>query len=132
MNNLWLNKKVIKTTLNGLNMQVMRGEKIPMLLLDVSARHNIATYASISPFGDLIEDGCGWFIIKDLAWIYSAKKELGGTGWTTELTLTRREWPIQGYTPIAQEDGEDVIQVTNQLSEETTKASIVDSNVNER
>jgi hypothetical protein len=31
---MWLKKKTIDVTLNGCNMQVMRGEKIPALLRD--------------------------------------------------------------------------------------------------
>mgnify|MGYP003438494757 CR=1 FL=1 len=39
----------------------------------------------------------GWFIIQNIRWIYDRKKKKKGTQWRTELTLTRREWPIPGY-----------------------------------
>jgi len=34
LNNKWLQKKMIEVVLNGCNMQIMRGEKIPMIVVD--------------------------------------------------------------------------------------------------
>jgi hypothetical protein len=39
----------------------------------------------------------GWFIIQKIRWIYDKDNPRVGTQWRTELTLTRREWPIPGY-----------------------------------
>ena len=39
----------------------------------------------------------GWFIIQNIKWIYDRDNPQRGTQWQTELTLTRREWPIPGY-----------------------------------
>jgi len=39
----------------------------------------------------------GWFIIQNIKWIYDRDNPRRGTQWQTELTLTRREWPIPGY-----------------------------------
>jgi hypothetical protein len=40
LNNKWLEKKMIKVVLNGCDMQIMRGEKIPMLLKDNEFKSN--------------------------------------------------------------------------------------------
>ena len=98
--NAWLRKKTISVTLNGCNMQIMRGEKIPMMLRD---NFNPATTISQAKndnqmtYQKLMISGTGWFIIKDLKWIYDINHPQKGTSWRTELTLTRREWPIPDY-----------------------------------
>ena len=98
--NAWLKKKTIQVTLNGCNMQIMRGEKIPMLLKDNF--NPMLNYAQANTETDLIyqkimASSSGWFIIQNIRWIYDRDNVQKGTQWRTELTLTRREWPIPGY-----------------------------------
>lgn len=98
--NAWLKKKTIQVTLNGCNMQIMRGEKIPMLLRDNF--NPMINYAQANTESDLIyqkimASASGWFIIQNIRWIYDRDNIQKGTQWRTELSLTRREWPIPGY-----------------------------------
>jgi len=108
LNNKWLEKKMIKVTLNGCNMQMMRGEKIPMILLDNQMGMNLFNINERNAVSKRIfETGTGWFIIKSLKWIYDANNKTNmGTAWKTEIVLTRREWPIIGYNKeeIKEED----------------------------
>jgi len=74
--------------------------------------------------------GTGWFIIKDIKWIYDvASKSNHGTCWRTELTLTRREWPIPGYIKNggaeaeAEKTTDDAIIVNNDITTGSIKES---------
>ena len=98
--NKWLLKKTISVTLNGCNLQLMRGEKIPMLLKDnFTPEINFMQANSDEDYiyQQILPQGSGWFIIHDIKWIYNNNIHKHGTPWRTELTLTRREWPIPGY-----------------------------------
>lgn len=125
--NMWLRKKTISVTLNGCNLQVMRGEKIPMLLRD---NFNPATtYAQAKDdnqmtYQKIIASGTGWFIIKDLKWIYDINHMQKGTAWRTELTLTRREWPIPDWVKdggAEKEANKNGIVVENDISSGSIK-----------
>lgn len=99
LNNKWLQKKMIKMKINGCNLQMMRGEKIPTLVLDNPGGVNLfGVNADNIISKKIIENYSGWFIIKSIKWIYDGTKVTNmGTQWTTEVMLTRREWPIIGY-----------------------------------
>ena len=132
--NMWLKKKTIFVTLNGCNLQIMRGEKIPMLLRD---NFNPATTLMQAKNSDqmtyqkILAAGTGWFIIKDIKWIYDINKLQKGTAWRTELTLTRREWPIPDYVKDGEADKEaakNEIVIENDISSGTTKDAAQDQN----
>lgn len=99
--NMWLKKKTINVTLNGCNMQIMRGEKIPALLRDnfvPTVNYIQANDDNELVYQQIMVSASGWFIIQNIKWIYDRDAEQQqGTSWRTELTLTRREWPIPGY-----------------------------------
>ena len=98
--NAWLKKKTIKMTLNGCNMQIMRGEKIPALLRDnfnLPINYMQANTNDALAYQRMLIQCTGWFIIQGIKWIFNRDKIDHGTQWKTEITLTRREWPIPGY-----------------------------------
>ncbi len=98
--NMWLKKKTIDVTLNGCNMQIMRGEKIPALLRDnfsPTINYMQANDDNQLIYQQAMASASGWFIIQKIRWIYDKDNPRVGTQWRTELTLTRREWPIPGY-----------------------------------
>lgn len=98
INNLQLQKKVVEMTLNGLNFAIMRGEKIPALIVD----HDKLNQAMRVHIEHLIQRGLseefsGWFIVDGIKYIWKNSYGTGmGTPWRTELKLVRREWPIPG------------------------------------
>ena len=132
--NAWLKKKTIQVTLNGCNMQIMRGEKIPMLLKDNF--NPMLNYAQANTETDLIyqkimASSSGWFIIQNIRWIYDRDNVQKGTQWRTELTLTRREWPIPGYVKNQgqQKDVEktaDELYIQNNVATGSVKEAIQD------
>jgi len=77
LNNSWLRKKYLQVRLSGLNMQLMRGEKIPMLLMDY---HNPGlNYMGTKTDEDMVYKkialgASGWFIITSIKWIYDRSK----------------------------------------------------------
>lgn len=117
INNLQLQKKLVKVVLNGANFTVMRGEKIPTLFLDNNKLTTLMGTEKIDPLTDKpaespklrqsrLLNACvftnlsGWFIISGITWRYNAQVTNGMTAWTTELILTRREWPRPGYINV--------------------------------
>lgn len=98
--NMWLKKKTINVTLCGCNMQIMRGEKIPALLRDnfnPTMNYLQANNENDFVYQQIMVSASGWFIIQNIKWIFDRDHPQRGTQWRTELTLTRREWPIPGY-----------------------------------
>lgn len=131
LNNEWLKKKVIKVTVNGLNMQVMRGEKIPMMILDTQdpIMNNLGTKDDYDGFYKKIVSNCtGWFMIKSLRWVYTRNNSTHGTPWVTKMTLTRREWPIPGFVKNKGAEEEAAIIVENNINNGTVNESTSDSN----
>lgn len=119
LNLMQLEKKKIKVVLNGKNFQVMRGEKIPMLLTvgrgssaDPIQNSNTEKDDVLSKMNEL---DSGWFIIDGITWTYDNSKNVGGTFWSTTLWLTRREWPIPGWVETKKEDTNTIV-ITNQIS----------------
>lgn len=130
LNNEWLKKKVIKVTVNGLNMQVMRGEKIPMMIVDTQnpAVNNMGIKDENDAVYKKIVSNCtGWFMIKSLRWIFKRYDATHGTPWTTKMTLTRREWPIPGFVKNGGAESEAAIVVENNVITGTTNNSKNDS-----
>lgn len=126
LNNMQLQKKLVKVTLNGCNLQIMRGEKIPMLIQDDTFGANLAGIDGANAVSKRVyETYSGWFIIAGIKWTYNGVATPAlGTHWETEVTLTRREWPIPGYVKNEMNPAETIIQTENNPSEGTTKDSI--------
>lgn len=132
MCNMWLKKKTVHVTLNGCNMQMMRGEKIPMLLRD---NFNPATSLALGKdenkmtYQKILVTGTGWFIIKSIKWIYDINSNQKGTSWRTELVLTRREWPIPDYVKdaaAAEQEEQHAVVIENDVATGTTKDAVQD------
>lgn len=99
INNMQLKKQNIILQCDGVNLGVMRGEYVPVLLLDIN--DPLGRVWDIQSEFDLVDTpASGWFMLAGIKWIYDVDKFVPGgqiqTLWTTELTLTRREWPIPG------------------------------------
>lgn len=97
-NVLQLQKQLIQVELNGANLTIVRGEKLPMMLMDLnkvdSALRSGTTRTVVQEL--LYEAESGWFIIDGIEWIYDPTHDDTGTCWRTKVNLTRREWPIPG------------------------------------
>jgi hypothetical protein len=95
----------------------MRGEKIPTLFIDNNKLTTLMGTEKIDPQTNKpaespklrqarLLNACvftnlsGWFIISGITWRYNAQVTNGMTAWTTELILTRREWPRPGYINV--------------------------------
>lgn len=121
-NNLQLQKQILAVECQGLNLAVMRGEKIPVLIMDndrlqASARIGNANANSLQYF--LYELACGWYIIDGIIWEWSKDDHSQGTTlWKTKMKLVRREWPIPGKVY----DGMDTVatEIVANNNEETT------------
>lgn len=107
-NLLQLQKQIVEVELNGPNLAILRGEKIPLMLIDVNRadqairqgmdRNVLESY--------LYEAECGWYIIDGIEWVYDpADGGNTGTFWKTKVKLTRREWPIPGKDNRINESG---------------------------
>lgn len=97
-NLLQLQKQLIQVELNGANLTIVRGEKIPMMLMDLNKVDSAyRSNTSKTVVQDLLyEAESGWFIIDGIEWIYDPSQDNSGTYFRTKLNLTRREWPIPG------------------------------------
>lgn len=109
-NLLQLQKQIIDIELNGANLTILRGEKMPLLLIDNNKAisfiqngginfdlNNDSDMALLSQF--IYEAESGWYIIDGIEWVYNPEFNDEGTGtcWRTNVKLTRREWPVPGY-----------------------------------
>ena len=122
-NLLQLQKQHIHVQLNGANISIVRGEKIPVLLADIDKAHSLLYGNNADNFQQAGEDGkmvtinretlsniiyeaeSGWYIIDGIEWVYDGHTtNTMGTNWCTNLKLTRREWPIPNKTVINSAD----------------------------
>ena len=62
----------------------------------------------------LYETESGWYIIDGIEWVFDPYNKSLGTAWTTNVKLTKREWPIPGRNDItknSQYDNDDLVLV---------------------
>ena len=116
-NLLQLQKQEIVVELNGANISIVRGEKIPVLLADIDKAISLLysnNYSAYNQIGDvssgalvnretlsniIYEAESGWYIIDGIEWVYDPRSpNTMGTFWRTNVKLTRREWPIPNKT----------------------------------
>lgn len=99
-NLLQLQKQYIVCVLNGANLSIVRGEKLPVVLMDLDkANSYMRSGKSIELSNVLYENESGWYIIDGIEWVFDPTNSNSmGTAWTTHVKLTRREWPIPGIT----------------------------------
>ena len=128
-NNLQLQKQYTEVELNGLNLAVMRGEKIPVIIMDndkmqSTARVSDNTGSQVQRV--LYESASGWYIIDGLMWRWTKNDNLSGsTYWSTKLKLVRREWPIPGRMAIQATDG--TTEVPNTTTVDTSQPNTAPS-----
>ena len=142
INNMQLLKKLVKIKLNGANFAMMRGEKIPVMLIDnnkLTGMLGLSSYdtdetgqkrpISMNERRARMLNACvyttlsGWFIIKSIKWTFSREAKDHESHWGTELELTRREWPIPGYNNVKSDDEEnqDIANIINTAQPEPEK-----------
>lgn len=110
INNLQLQKQILEVELQGCNLAIMRGEKLPVLIMDydrVSAIARAGNFPVSIAENVLYETACGWYIIDGIKWEWAKNNSLeGSTYWRTKLKLVRREWPIPGRNAAVLESSE--------------------------
>lgn len=103
VNLLQLQKQYLEVELNGLNLAILRGEKIPVMIMDNDKVQAYMRAGGNKTSGELealiYESASGWYIIDALMWEWqkNTTTNAGTPLWRTKLKLTRREWPIPGY-----------------------------------
>lgn len=100
INNKELDKLNVIISVNGLNMNIIRGDKTPVVLV----KKDPVESAMVSPEADgndLLEQFySGWFYVKGFKIIYDKSKQNSiMSNFRQEFILTRREWP----PPVATE-----------------------------
>ncbi len=120
-NNLQLQKQYTDVECNGLNLAIMRGEKIPVIIMDHDKMQSTARASDNtgSPAQRMLyESASGWYIIDGLMWKWTKKDEHnnGTTNWTTKLKLVRREWPIPGRMAVQATYGSDEVPTTTVIN----------------
>lgn len=89
INDIELNKLYIEVVCDGLCLQVMRGERVPVFL-----KYNTPLDKNISPddpgFNRFYS---GYYIVDSIAYKYNGKVKAGYSSFSTIMSLKRREWP---------------------------------------
>jgi len=94
INNRELDKLNVVVTVNGVNMNLIKGDKTPIVLIKKDPVEN-RMVSPESAGGDLLEQFySGWFYVKGFKIIYD-KDNAGSimSNFRQEFVLTRREWP---------------------------------------
>ena len=89
INDIELNKLYIEVVCDGLCLQVMRGERVPVFL-----KYNTPLDKNISPddpgFNRFYS---GYYIVDSIEYKYNGKVKAGYSSFSTIMSLKRREWP---------------------------------------
>lgn len=96
-NLLQLQKQYLLVELNGANLSIVRGEKMPIVLMDLNrAEQAIRTGQARTKIEEcMYEAESGWYIIDGIEWVFDIDNDQGqGTNWRTNVKLVRREWPV--------------------------------------
>ena len=122
-NNLQLQKQYTEVECQGVNLAIMRGEKIPMLIIDndklFALKNTMAQEANNDTFSltnVIYEMASGWYVIDGLMWKWERDETLkGSTYWKTLLKLVRREWPIAGRSAVSMLDTDNQVAATTSV-----------------
>ena len=123
-NNLQLQKQYTEVVCQGANLAVMRGEKIPMLILDndklFALKNTLTTDTSRDAFSlanVIYEMASGWYVIDGLMWKWERDDTLhGSTYWKTQMKLVRREWPIAGRAAVSMLDTDNQVAASTDVN----------------
>lgn len=95
LNNAQLEKLYVEVKLRGCNLSILRGEKVPMLIID--NKHKTQLLEQDNPLIDpttMMDTWCsGWFMIGGYSYIYDPINNGNQNKWTTVMKLQRMEWP---------------------------------------
>lgn len=127
-NLLQLQKQITYVDLLGANLSIMRGEKVPVILLDNNRAQSALKQGTLSGKGLqalMYENASGWYIIDGIMWEWNPDEispSNNMSAWKTHLKLVRREWPIPGetYVPGSDIDEDQHISVNVNTSKGTS------------
>lgn len=89
INDIELNKLYIEVVCDGLCLQVMRGERVPVFL-----KYNTPLDKNISPDDPAFNRFySGYYIVDSIEYKYNGKVKTGYSSFSTIMSLKRREWP---------------------------------------
>lgn len=89
INDIELNKLYIEVVCDGLCLQVMRGERVPVFL-----KYNTPLDKNISPDDPTFNRFySGYYIVDSIEYKYNGKVKTGYSSFSTIMSLKRREWP---------------------------------------
>ena len=129
-NLLQLQKQYLDVELNGANLTIVRGEKIPVVLMDLNKADAVLKKSEYRTELEelLYEAESGWYIIDGIEWVFNPNYGSGtGTSWRTNVRLTRREWPIPGKDNSVKNDTSNEVNVTNNIDSTNTVKAAYDS-----
>ena len=117
-NLLQLQKQYIVIELNGANLSIVRGEKMPVVLVDHDKTNSYMRSGKAINISDVLyETESGWYIIDGIEWVFDPGNSTTiGTGWSTKVRLTKREWPIPGKNDT--KDGNNTETIVTETSNE--------------
>lgn len=97
INNLQLQKQYILLTLDGVNLGIVKGEKVPVVLLDHGSLNEFLNVGALDKGGMinyLDPVACGWFMIDGIRWVFNQKNTdtIKFNKWQTIVKIVRREW----------------------------------------
>lgn len=90
-----LNKMYINVTCEGLNLQIMKGERIPVIIGFTNSFEN-DMYNAATPNDEPREINkfySGYYIVDSVEYLYNPMSNEGVSPYTTKYVLKRREWP---------------------------------------
>ena len=126
-----LNKMNIELFFDGLNFDIQRGEKIPVMLFDQNGvlsaknRQNTALEKDQLVGLDMMLMYSGWFMIDSISYIYDPQEDPMLTNYRTVVKVTRREWitpePTEGILTGSQVSGGGNGNEQNNISKEDMK-----------
>jgi len=94
INNKELEKLNMHINVKGNNFNIIKGDKVPVVLIKVDAIENQKIYQD-SKFTDMVDlFYSGWYIVKGFTLSWSSSNENSiQSNYSQEFILTRREWP---------------------------------------
>lgn len=95
INNVELEKLVLEIDIQGTNMNVIKGDKVPVVIMGLDSIENQMVDENAQSRDRKNEFYSGWYLVKDFSLTW-AKKDSILSNFTQSFTLTRREWP----TPV--------------------------------
>lgn len=119
LNLVELEKQHLIVTVNGFNNGLIRGEKVPCMIFRNSNEKYVSDTRSTPDDSYRMDSVCsGWFYVRGIKYCFKPNPDPNNvaTDWTTEITLTRREWFPPESTATAMMAGDTTNIPTNDSS----------------